>query len=63
MASSRSEGMAFPTVWRRFERKRPDGTVVKLKIQDGTVEMNDDLMEFMMKYFMRDESLNKAIGN
>ncbi|XP_072942924.1 uncharacterized protein [Epargyreus clarus] len=50
-----------PKVWIRFQSKRQDGSIVKLRIQDLPKHRMDDLMTFLTTY-IRDESCHKAAG-
>lgn len=62
MKTRRRNDLPFPHVWRRFSRTTASGETLKFKIQDCPEEMYDDLMDFMILYFMRDETWNSALG-
>ncbi|KPI93059.1 hypothetical protein RR46_14280 [Papilio xuthus] len=49
-------------VWRRFERKRKDGSVLKLRIQDPPSSAQDHVKDFIAKYFLTEETFQKAAG-
>ncbi|XP_013142935.1 PREDICTED: uncharacterized protein LOC106106822 [Papilio polytes] len=49
-------------VWTRFERKRKDGSLVKLRIQDTPESVVKNVVEFMIKYFPAQETFQKAAG-
>ncbi|XP_068632162.1 uncharacterized protein [Battus philenor] len=46
----------------RFERKRKDGTILKLRIQHAPSELLGDVLEFNMKYFTADETFQRTAG-
>nr|XP_034830841.1 uncharacterized protein LOC117987885 [Maniola hyperantus] len=49
-------------IWTRFESKKQDGSIIKLRIQSWSLQPEDDLYEFMMKHFVPDEAIHKAAG-
>lgn len=63
----RPESVPIPTVWRRFEGKKPlgkNGKIPKFKIQDFTEDYRDIILKHMVKHFLRDEPVsgNKSKG-
>ncbi|XP_045771527.1 uncharacterized protein LOC123871656 [Maniola jurtina] len=49
-------------IWTRFESKKQDGSIIKLRIQSWPLQPEDDVYEFMIKYFVPDEAIHKAAG-
>ncbi|KPI93061.1 hypothetical protein RR46_14282 [Papilio xuthus] len=49
-------------VWSRFERKRKDGSVLKLRIQDPPSSAQERVLDFIAKYFVTEETFQKAAG-
>ncbi|XP_013142934.1 PREDICTED: uncharacterized protein LOC106106821 [Papilio polytes] len=49
-------------VWSRFERKKKDGSVLKFRIQDPPVSAQDGVKDFIVKYFLTEETFQKAAG-
>ncbi|XP_045771528.1 uncharacterized protein LOC123871658 [Maniola jurtina] len=48
--------------WVRFELKRKDDSVVKLRIQDLPLDRIDDATEFLLNNYMKEESFQVAAG-
>ncbi|XP_039754064.1 uncharacterized protein LOC120629253 [Pararge aegeria] len=55
-------GTVARKVWTRFESKKPDGSIVKLRIEDRPVESENDVYVFLMDYFVPEEAVHKASG-
>ncbi|XP_014366878.2 uncharacterized protein LOC106717521 [Papilio machaon] len=50
-------------VWSRFERSRKkDGSVLKFRIQNPPSSVQDSVNEFIVKYFLTEETFQKAAG-
>lgn len=49
-------------VWTRFESKKADGRVIKLRVEDRPVVHGNDVYEFLMEYFVPQEAVHKASG-
>ncbi|XP_052740309.1 uncharacterized protein LOC112053381 [Bicyclus anynana] len=49
-------------IWSRFEAKKQDGSVIKLRIQSWQLQSKDDVYEFILKHFVSGEAIHKAAG-
>lgn len=49
-------------VWYRFEKRRKDGTLFKLRIQELPEDRRDEVTELMMKYYAAEEPVHKGVG-
>ncbi|CAK1596378.1 unnamed protein product [Parnassius mnemosyne] len=49
-------------VWSRFQSRRPDGSILKLRIQNAPNDLLEEIIEFNVKYFCPDETFQKAAG-
>ncbi|XP_077299160.1 uncharacterized protein LOC143920245 isoform X1 [Arctopsyche grandis] len=52
----------YPQVWRRFEKTIKNGKKLKFKVQDLTEDMHYEVLEFMKKYYMKDEPWSANAG-
>lgn len=59
----RPESVSHPQVWLRFERTTKDGKLLKFKVQDVTDDLHDDVLNFMLKYYMKEEPWSSNAGN
>lgn len=62
---TRPESVPIPTVWRRFEGKKPlgkNGKIPKFKIQDCTEDLKEAMVNQMVTYYLRDEHMCKSTG-
>ncbi|XP_049771823.1 uncharacterized protein LOC126150272 [Schistocerca cancellata] len=60
----RPDDKPVPTVWRRFEGRRPmaDGRKPRFVIQDVPPELDDAVLEHMVTHFLRDEPVCSLSG-
>ncbi|XP_077299189.1 uncharacterized protein LOC143920257 isoform X2 [Arctopsyche grandis] len=58
----RPESVSHPQVWLRFERTTKDGKLLKFKVQDVTDDRHDDVLDFMLKYYMKEEPWSSNAG-
>ncbi|XP_034830581.1 uncharacterized protein [Maniola hyperantus] len=49
-------------IWTRFESKKADGSIIKLRIEDRPVAHENDVYEFLMEHFVPEEAVHKASG-
>lgn len=49
-------------VWTRFESKKADGSIIKLRIEDRPVAPENDVYDFLMENFVPEEAVHKASG-
>lgn len=49
-------------VWYKFEKRRKDGTLFKLRIQDLPEDRRDEMTELMMKHYTTEEPVHKGVG-
>ncbi|XP_023948549.2 uncharacterized protein LOC112053379 [Bicyclus anynana] len=57
-----SDASSSSKIWTRFESKKPDGSIIKLKIENRPVEPENDVFEFLMEHFVTEEAVHKASG-
>ncbi|XP_049803682.1 uncharacterized protein LOC126237540 [Schistocerca nitens] len=60
----RPDDKPVPTVWRRFEGRRPmaGGKRPRFVVQDATPELDGAVLELMATHFLRDEPVCAALG-
>lgn len=52
----------YPQVWSRFEKTIKNEYTMKFKVQDLTEDMHFEVLEFMKKYYMKDEPWSVNAG-
>lgn len=53
------ESIPHPKVWKEFTAKRKDGQTIDLVIQDVPSDRMEDVVNFMLTHYIRDEPLCK----
>lgn len=60
----RPDNVPYPSVWRRFEGRKPtaDGKKLKFRVQDLTEDLFEAVADHMDKFFLADEPMCKYIN-
>lgn len=58
----RSQEVSLPAVWCRFGRTNKDGEEFKFSIQTATDEHHDEMLDIMVKYFLKEAAFKATSG-